>query len=101
MLDFGAVFDRAPELLWATRGTFGLAFAGMALALVIGILGVIARTSNRRICLIRDLFPWLGYNGRIEQDHSMIHRFSSCPVATFLQGVNVAVGKLSIAANSD
>ncbi|CUX56801.1 hypothetical protein AGR4B_pAt20531 [Agrobacterium tumefaciens str. CFBP 5621] len=42
MLDFGAVFDRAPELLWATRGTFGLAFAGMALALVIGILGVIA-----------------------------------------------------------
>lgn len=99
MLDFGAVFDRAPELLWATRGTFGLAFAGMALALVIGILGVIARTSNRRICLIRDLFPWLGYNGRIEQDHSRF--ISSCPVATFLQGVNVAVGKLSIAANSD
>ncbi len=30
-------------------GTFGLAFAGMALALAIGILGVIARTSNRRI----------------------------------------------------
>jgi polar amino acid transport system permease protein len=47
--DFGAVFDRAPELLWATLGTFGLAFAGMALALLIGILGVIARTSKRRI----------------------------------------------------
>ncbi len=47
--DFGAVFDRAPELLWATLGTFGLAFAGMALALLIGIVGVIARTSNRRI----------------------------------------------------
>ena len=30
-------------------GTFGLAFAGMALALAIGILGAIARTSNRRI----------------------------------------------------
>lgn len=47
--DFGAVFERAPELLWATLGTFGLAFAGMALALVIGILGVIARTSHSRV----------------------------------------------------
>lgn len=47
--DFGAVFERAPELLWATLGTFGLAFAGMALALLIGILGVIARTSPSRI----------------------------------------------------
>lgn len=47
--DFGAVFERAPELLWATLGTFSLAFAGMALALVIGILGVIARTSHSKI----------------------------------------------------
>lgn len=47
--DFGAVFERAPELLWATLGTFGLAFAGMALALLIGILGVIARTSHNKI----------------------------------------------------
>jgi polar amino acid transport system permease protein len=47
--DFGAVFERAPELLWATLGTFGLAFAGMALALVIGVLGVIGRTSPSTI----------------------------------------------------
>ncbi len=47
--DFGAVFERAPELLWATLGTFGLAFAGMALALVIGVLGVIGRTSPNKI----------------------------------------------------
>ncbi|MEN3150814.1 amino acid ABC transporter permease [Neorhizobium sp. IRAMC:178] len=47
--DFGAVFERAPELLWAMLGTFGLAFAGMALALLIGILGVIARTSHNKI----------------------------------------------------
>ena len=47
--DFGAVFDRAPELLWATLGTFGLAFAGMGLALVIGVVGVIARTSQNKV----------------------------------------------------
>ncbi|MCJ8150870.1 amino acid ABC transporter permease (plasmid) [Shinella sp. H4-D48] len=47
--DFGAVFERAPELLWATLGTFGLAFAGMALALVIGVVGVIGRTSPNKI----------------------------------------------------
>ena len=44
--DFGAVFDRAPELFWGVLGTLGLAFAGMLLALVIGILGVVARTSK-------------------------------------------------------
>lgn len=44
--DFGAVFDRAPELFWGSLGTLGLAFAGMLLALVIGILGVAARTSK-------------------------------------------------------
>jgi polar amino acid transport system permease protein len=47
--DFGAVLDRAPELLWASFGTLGLALAGMLLALVIGILGVVARTSKSRI----------------------------------------------------
>ncbi|GAC1045663.1 amino acid ABC transporter permease [Rhizobium sp. No.120] len=44
--DFGAVFDRAPELFWGSLGTLGLAFAGMLLALAIGILGVTARTSK-------------------------------------------------------
>ncbi|OWV73760.1 ABC transporter permease [Rhizobium sp. R339] len=44
--DFGAVFDRAPELFWGSLGTLGLACAGMLLALVIGILGVAVRTSK-------------------------------------------------------
>ncbi|NRQ18051.1 amino acid ABC transporter permease [Ensifer sesbaniae] len=47
--DFGAVLDRAPELLWGSLGTLGLALAGMFLALVIGILGVVARTSKSEI----------------------------------------------------
>ncbi|WP_018237592.1 amino acid ABC transporter permease [Ensifer sp. BR816] len=47
--DFGAVLDRAPELLWASFGTLALSLAGMLLALVIGILGVVARTSKSRI----------------------------------------------------
>lgn len=47
--DFGAVLDRAPELLWGSLGTLGLALAGMLLALVIGILGVVARTSKSEI----------------------------------------------------
>ncbi|WP_331377054.1 amino acid ABC transporter permease [Sinorhizobium chiapasense] len=47
--DFGAVLDRAPELLWASFGTLGLSLAGMLLALVIGILGVVARTSKSDI----------------------------------------------------
>ncbi|MDQ0559205.1 polar amino acid transport system permease protein [Rhizobium mesoamericanum] len=47
--DFGAVLDRAPELLWGSLGTFGLALAGMLLALVIGILGVVARSSKAKI----------------------------------------------------
>jgi polar amino acid transport system permease protein len=47
--DFGAVLDRAPELLWGSLGTLGLASAGMLLALVIGILGVVARTSKSEI----------------------------------------------------
>ncbi|RWM02527.1 MAG: amino acid ABC transporter permease [Mesorhizobium sp.] len=47
--DFGAVLDRAPELLWGSLGTLGLALAGMLLALVIGILGVVARSSKSEI----------------------------------------------------
>ncbi|TIV01168.1 MAG: amino acid ABC transporter permease [Mesorhizobium sp.] len=47
--DFGAVLDRAPDLLWGSLGTLGLALAGMLLALVIGILGVVARTSKSEI----------------------------------------------------
>jgi polar amino acid transport system permease protein len=46
--DFSVVWDRAPELLFASLGTLGLALAGMALALVIGVVGVAARTSKMR-----------------------------------------------------
>lgn len=44
--DFSVVYERTPELLMATLGTIGLAIAGMLLALVIGVLGVAARTSH-------------------------------------------------------
>ncbi|RWD62158.1 MAG: amino acid ABC transporter permease [Mesorhizobium sp.] len=47
--DFGAVLDRAPELLWGSLGTVGLALAGMLLALVIGLLGVVAKNSKSEI----------------------------------------------------
>lgn len=47
--DFGAVLDRAPELLWGSLGTVALALAGMLLALVIGLLGVVARSSKSEI----------------------------------------------------
>ncbi|MEH3128231.1 amino acid ABC transporter permease [Agrobacterium cavarae] len=45
-LDFSAVIDRLPELLVASLATIGLALAGMSLATVIGILGVVARRSR-------------------------------------------------------
>ncbi len=45
-LDFSAVFDRLPELLIACLATIGLALAGMFLATIIGVLGVIARSSS-------------------------------------------------------
>jgi polar amino acid transport system permease protein len=45
-LDFSVVFEKAPELLWGCLGTLGLSFAGMALALAIGLGGVVARTSR-------------------------------------------------------
>ncbi|WSH68254.1 amino acid ABC transporter permease (plasmid) [Rhizobium ruizarguesonis] len=48
VLDFSVVFDKMPDLLMAALATIGLALAGMSLALVIGVIGVAARTSNIR-----------------------------------------------------
>ncbi len=48
VLDFGVVLDRGDELLWGCLGTIGLSLAGMVLALVIGIGGVLARGSRIR-----------------------------------------------------
>ncbi len=45
-LDFSVVYDAFPTLLWGCLGTFQLALSGMALALAIGIGGVIARDSR-------------------------------------------------------
>jgi polar amino acid transport system permease protein len=45
-LEFGVVFDKFPDLLWGALGTIGLALAGMALAMTIGLLGVITRKSR-------------------------------------------------------
>lgn len=47
-LDFSVVWDRLPELLWGCLGTFGLALSGMALAMVIGVGGVLTRSSRIR-----------------------------------------------------
>jgi polar amino acid transport system permease protein len=49
ILDFSVVFDRADELLWGCLGTIGLSLAGMALALVIGVGGVVTRASPIRL----------------------------------------------------
>jgi len=51
-LDFSPVWDRFPELLWGCVGTIGLALAGMFLASVIGVLGVMMRQSH---------YAWLRY----------------------------------------
>ncbi|MBZ9792105.1 amino acid ABC transporter permease [Rhizobium sp. 3T7] len=48
VLDFSVVFENMPDLLMAALATIGLALAGMSLALVIGVIGVAARTSNIR-----------------------------------------------------
>ena len=48
VLDFSVVFEKMPDLLVAALATIGLALAGMSLALVIGVIGVAARTSNIR-----------------------------------------------------
>ena len=45
-LDFTPVIEGMPQLLLACLGTFGLALGGMALAIVIGIGGVILRDSR-------------------------------------------------------
>ncbi|WP_114945302.1 amino acid ABC transporter permease [Microvirga calopogonii] len=45
-LDFGPVIEGLPNLLWGCLGTFGLALGGMALAIVIGIGGVVLRDSH-------------------------------------------------------
>jgi polar amino acid transport system permease protein len=46
VLDFSPVIEGLPSLLWACLGTLGLALGGMALAIVIGIGGVILRGSR-------------------------------------------------------
>jgi polar amino acid transport system permease protein len=48
VLDFSVVFEKMPDLLMAALATIGLALAGMSLALVIGVVGVAARTSSIR-----------------------------------------------------
>jgi len=45
-LDFSVVFERLPELLWGCVGTLSLALAGMSLALMIGVGGVLMRQSR-------------------------------------------------------
>jgi polar amino acid transport system permease protein len=45
-LDFTPVLEGLPDLLWGCVGTMGLALSGMALAIVIGIGGVVLRDSR-------------------------------------------------------
>src|SRR6185437_1048243 len=52
-LDFAPVIDALPALLLGCLGTLWLALAGMALAIVIGIGGVVLRDSRVK------LFRWL------------------------------------------
>jgi polar amino acid transport system permease protein len=47
-LDFSVVWDALPSLLAASLGTLGLAIAGMLLAIIIGIGGVVLRDSKVR-----------------------------------------------------
>ena len=47
-LDFSVVLDHMPDLLWGCLGTFELAIAGMVLATIIGIAGVVTRGSANR-----------------------------------------------------
>jgi polar amino acid transport system permease protein len=44
--DFGPVLEGFPNLLWGCLGTLGLSLSGMALAIVIGIGGVVLRDSR-------------------------------------------------------
>ena len=45
-LDFSPVWEGLPNLLWGCLGTLGLALSGMALAIAIGIGGVVLRDSR-------------------------------------------------------
>ncbi|MBR0687863.1 amino acid ABC transporter permease [Bradyrhizobium manausense] len=47
-LDFEPVIDGLPNLMWGCAGTLWLALAGMTLAIVIGIGGVVLRESSIR-----------------------------------------------------
>jgi polar amino acid transport system permease protein len=44
--DFGPVLDGFPSLMWGCLGTLGLSLAGMTLAIIIGIGGVVLRDSH-------------------------------------------------------
>jgi polar amino acid transport system permease protein len=46
--DFGPVLDGFPSLMWGCLGTLGLSLAGMTLAIIIGIGGVVLRDSHVR-----------------------------------------------------
>lgn len=48
-LDFSVILERWPELLRGAGATIMLALAGMALAMVIGVLGVAIRRSGHRL----------------------------------------------------
>jgi polar amino acid transport system permease protein len=48
VLDFGVVLERLPDLMWGCLGTFALAISGMLLAMVIGVSGVVTRSSRIR-----------------------------------------------------
>ncbi|HWK44468.1 MAG TPA: amino acid ABC transporter permease [Stellaceae bacterium] len=45
-MDFSVVFAAFPQLLWGCLGTLGLALAGMSLAMLIGVVGVVTRQST-------------------------------------------------------
>jgi polar amino acid transport system permease protein len=44
--DFTAVWDAIPDLFWGCLGTLGLALAGMVIAIIIGVVGVVLRDSH-------------------------------------------------------
>lgn len=47
--DYGPVIDGLPEIMWGCLGTLSLALAGMVLATVIGIVGVVLRGSHNKV----------------------------------------------------
>jgi polar amino acid transport system permease protein len=46
VLDFSPVIEGLPSLLWGCVGTLGLALGGMVLAIIIGVGGVVLRSSH-------------------------------------------------------